>query len=126
MQDYFRNRKLFVASGEIELERTPAQGCPQGSVLGLWNLVFDEILFVLGNTFGNLVKCITYADDRLVIVPGECRAELEREAARSMETLEDWASSNRFKVSPSKTQAMMMKGKLSANRRPTVRLRVGP
>ena len=70
--DYFRGRKVTVATAGRSVDR----GCPQGSVLGpaLWNVVYDIILRIL-RLLGVVV--FAFADDTLLLIPAQYANELQ-------------------------------------------------
>ena len=92
IQDYFRDRVVFLQDGETIVKKTLTRGCPQGSVLGpiLWNVVFDGILAIPLPGCGT----IAYADDTLLMVGGASRREIENRAADSLARILDWGTKN--------------------------------
>lgn len=95
-------------------------GCPKGSVLGttLWNVLFDTFL-----RLALLEACspFAYADDGLILVASNSRADLEENAGIVCEILQEWSQEVRLKLSVAKTKIMILKRKL-AGRRPIVRM----
>uniref|UniRef100_A0A1B6E1N0 Reverse transcriptase domain-containing protein n=1 Tax=Clastoptera arizonana TaxID=38151 RepID=A0A1B6E1N0_9HEMI len=118
---YLSNRKVVVRSGNHVKEWEATMGCPQGSVLGpiFWNMVMDEMLQSFREEG---IECIAYADDLAIVVSGNSRLELETAAQDAMDALAGWARKLRLTISPTKTVGLMLKGKLSQSRYPTLRI----
>ena len=55
---------------------------------------------------------IAYADDLVILIPGNSRRALEERGAAAMTILESWASSNKLTVSERKAVGMLLKGAL--------------
>ena len=119
--DYFRSRSVVLVNSAGSVTRSVERGCPQGSICGptIWNLMLDDLLSALAD---NGLRVIAYADDLLVLIPGNSRAELERLAADALVLVVDWGDSVGVEVSKDKTVAMMLKGKFSS-RKPIVKMR---
>lgn len=124
IKEYFRERKVTVRSRHDSISKVLTRGCPQGSVIGpvAWNLVFDEMI----NMQIEGVTQIAYADDLALVVRGNSRAELERRADNALITVNRWVKLHRMELAVNKTKIMMLKGKLSSNRRPSVRVGASP
>ena len=56
---------------------------------------------------------IAYADDLVILIPGNSRRALEERGAAAMAILGSWASSNKLTVSERKTVGMLLKGEPS-------------
>jgi len=72
VRDYFRDRRVAVATKSRVVDR----GCPQGSVLGpkLWNLVYNVVLRLL-KMLG--ITTFAFADDTLLLIPAQTIEELQ-------------------------------------------------
>ena len=122
---YFRNRKMIVKSKNERIRRNMKKGCPQGSVIGpmAWNWCMDALLNQIENNEDeDEMEVIAYADDLAALIKGNSRREIETRAKRLVETIEDWCSLHKLKISTSKTVAMLMKGKLSRDRMPIIKI----
>lgn len=119
-RSYFRDRSVYVDNGDTAVRRDVQRGCPQGSICGpaIWNLMMAVLLNRLEEAG---FKALAYADDLLLLVPGNTRLELEREAPRYMAIVEQWGSEVGVPINEQKTVHMMLKGELAASRPPTVR-----
>lgn len=116
---YFSNRKAIVKGVNGCVERIVTRGCPQGSIAGpaIWNLMVDDLLHTLTN---NGCKVVAYADDLLLLVEGNSRAEIERLGREFMILVTAWGLNVGVGVSKDKTVCMLLKGKL--DRKPIVRI----
>ncbi len=65
---------------------------------------------------------VAYADDVLIVVEGNSRLVLERAGTGYMNVVTEWARKMNVEVSESKTVCMLLKGTLSGNRPPNVRV----
>ncbi|XP_049517222.1 uncharacterized protein LOC125942971 [Dermacentor silvarum] len=74
-----------------ELSAHPTLGSPQGSPIGplLWNIVISGLLDV---PLPPGVGIQAYADDPVLVVPGENRAAIERTAALARQRVAEWSS----------------------------------
>ena len=79
---YFSDRKACVVGASDTVWKEVVRGCPQGSICGpyIWNLMMDPLLRHIGRTF----KLCAYADDLLILVEGQSRAELENKGEQVM------------------------------------------
>ena len=118
--DYFRDRTVLLTSQAGSVSRSVERGCPQGSISGpaIWNLMLDDLLTELIDD-GFLV--VAYADDLLVMVPGNSRIDLERRAAEALVPIHNWGNRVGVDVSRDKSVAMLLKGRLNG-RNPTIRM----
>lgn len=124
ISDFLADRCVVLTEGAQSLSRTTVRGCPQGSVLGplLWNLVFDEVVDDLEPGCRN----IAYADDLVVLVGAGSRKELEVVASRAVGRIYAWAKENLLTISAAKTTMMLLKGRLSDTRHPSVSIGGSP
>ncbi|MCI0527591.1 MAG: reverse transcriptase family protein, partial [Nitrospira sp.] len=120
-KSYFCNRSVCVAGANETVWRTVEKGCPQGSVCGpyVWNTMIDVLLNSLSRAG---CKVVAFADDLLILVDGDRRLSLEESGEEWMRMVVCWGNRVGVTVSESKTVCMMLKGQLSMNRSPCVRI----
>ena len=119
-RDYFKDRSVLMTNGVSTVDRRVSRGCPQGSICGpiLWNLCLDDLLHDLS---AHGTKVVAYADDLLLVVEGNTRAEVERRVAETMLPVYAWGERVGVEVSEGKTVCMVLKGELEMlNRRITI------
>lgn len=116
---YFSDRKACVAGASDTVWRDVVRGCPQGSICGpfIWNLMMDPLLRQLAESY----KLCAYADDLLILIEGQSRAELERKGSQVMHYVSEWGCRVGVSVAMDKTVTMLLKGKLSHDRPPLIR-----
>lgn len=121
-ESYFSKRKVFVEGVNDRVWKRVRKGCPQGSIGGphMWILVMERLLKRLSEIFG--VDVIAYADDLLIIIRGVSRKVLEEIGCVAMRMVAEWGQSVGVEVSENKTVSMLLKGSLSVNRPPNVRM----
>lgn len=119
-QSYFSGREACVLGVNQTVGMDVVRGCPQGSICGpfIWNIMMDPLLRQLER----LSKCCAYADDLLVLVEGQSRAELEARAGEVMATVRAWGARVGVSVARDKSVIMLLKGRLSRGRPPFVSL----
>ena len=80
------------------------QGVPQGGVLSttLFSIKINDIVKCLGN----LTDCSLYVDDFCICYRSKSMATIERQLQQNFNKIENWATSNGFKFSKSKTQCV--------------------
>ena len=80
------------------------QGVPQGGVLSttLFSMIINDIMKCLGN----LTDCSLYVDDFCICYRSKSMATIERQLQQNLNKIENWATSNGFKLSKSKTQCV--------------------
>ena len=80
------------------------QGVPQGGVLSttLFSIKINDIVKCLGN----LTDCSLYVDDFCICYRSKSMATIERQLQQNLNKIENWATSNGFKFSKSKTQCV--------------------
>ena len=80
------------------------QGVPQGGVLSttLFCIKINDIVKCLGN----LTDCSLYVDDFCICYRSKSMATIERQLQQNLNKIENWATSNGFKFSKSKTQCV--------------------
>lgn len=120
-QSYFSHRTVYVRNGATSIQQEVQRGCPQGSICGpaVWNLCMQTLLVRL-EAAGS--KVIAYADDLLILVPGNSRAQLERLGTQWMQLVTQWGEEVGVPVNAQKTVQMLLKGKLATSRQPNIRL----
>lgn len=121
VQSYLSERKVKVIESAGEVSKIVTKGCPQGSVLGpyLWNLIFDQLL--------NLIcewgfEPVAYADDLAVVIQGCSRMNLQQKAQDIVTKIESWCQDHKLRLSPTKTEMVLLKGILDIRRPPTVKV----
>lgn len=122
LQDYFKNRSIFIKTNSGIVSREVNKGCPQGSLLGpiLWNLVFDDLIKILR---ANGYKVVVYADDKVIIITGNTRRELEKNGQTAIDIANNWCVQHKMSLSPSKSVTMLIKGSLNLDRAPKITLK---
>lgn len=120
-RSYFSDRKAFVAEGKETRHRDVERGCPQGSICGpfIWNFMLDDLLKEL---FEENCKVVAYADDLLLLIETNSRLEMERKATAMLQRVTEWGTTNGLQVNREKTVSMLLKGNLSLNRPPTIKM----
>lgn len=100
LQHYFQNRTVVIKSKYDSVSKVISKGYPQGCVLepSLWNIVFDEI--VEENIEG--MARIAYADDLVILVMGNSRAQLETRAVVALNRVKACTEANRMSISVEK------------------------
>ena len=80
------------------------QGVPQGGVLSttLFSIKINDIVKCLGN----LTDCSLDVDDFCICYRSKSMATIERQLQQNLNKVENWATSNGFKFSKSKTQCV--------------------
>ena len=80
------------------------QGVPQGGVLSttLFSIKINDIVKCLGN----LTDCSLYVDDFCICYRSKSMATIERQLQQNLNKIENWATSNGFQFSKSKTQCV--------------------
>ena len=80
------------------------QGVPQGGVLSttLFSIKINDIVKCLGN----LTDCSLYVDDFCICYRSKSMTTIERQLQQNLNKIENWATSNGFKFSKSKTQCV--------------------
>ena len=80
------------------------QGVSQGGVLSttLFSIKINDIVKCLGN----LTDCSLYVDDFCICYRSKSMATIERQLQQNSNKIENWATSNGFKFSKSKTQCV--------------------
>lgn len=109
LQSYFDNRRVKISWNNGEVSKAATRGCPQGSVLGpaCWNLMFDGLLRLLEELVPD--NFVAYADDLLVLVKGNSRAEIEQRGQHIVNAIDDWCRSAKLQLSERKTEAIVLK-----------------
>lgn len=103
LRSYFRARVVTLASESITINR----GCPQGSVLGptLWNLVFNDVLSVLTDTFSSTLG---YADDTLLLVAANSQEELSQRTNEATSKIVAFLRSRSLELNVNKTDVIVL------------------
>ena len=95
-------RKATKQTNKISAYYGQEQGVPQGGVLAttLFNIKINDIVKCLGN----LTDCLLYIDDFCICYRSKSMGTIERQLRQNLNKVENWATSNGFKFSKSKTQ----------------------
>lgn len=109
--EYFQNGTVELHLGQATLSKKLTKGCPQGSVLGpyLWNVGFDDFLTI---PVPDNCQITAYADDGLLLIESNTRAQVERKAEACLTLVEEWGKRNKLDFAPHKTVQLLLKGKL--------------
>lgn len=120
-RSYFRDRKSCLVGRQDTVWHDVVRGCPQGSICGpaMWNLLMGDLLQTLTR---HEIRHVAYADDLLLIVEGRNRAMLEGAAVSALQHAVAWGAVVGVDVSPTKTEAMMLRGRFDVERMPIVRV----
>ena len=120
-QDYFRDRWVYISNAGSTVRKEVRRGCPQGSKCGpaVWNLVINDLLLALEREHHFVVA---FADDLNILIESDSRSELERLGNHSLGICSDWGNRVGVMVSIEKTECILLKGKLSLNRPPNIKL----
>ena len=102
IEDYFKGRRVAVATAN----RTVDRGCPQGSVLGpiLWNIVYDVVLQLL-RLFG--ITVFAFADDTLLLIPAHKAIELQNKINEVMNLIVEEYTKLGLNLNYNKTEVML-------------------
>lgn len=101
------------------------KGCSQGSIIGpaFWNFCMDKLLIEMDKSFAKEdAETIAYADDLVVLIKRNSRADIERVGNEVIGKLKEWCELHKLRVSATKTTAMLMKGTLDKERMPRLKL----
>lgn len=105
LKSYLSNRTQFVDTNNVTSGRKPVVvGVPQGSILGplLFLIYINDIVNCTDNaTF------VSYADDTTVFITGNSESEITAVANKALSDLDAWASVNRLRINPLKTQVIL-------------------
>lgn len=117
-ESYFKERSATFMGANGMRTRSVTRGCPQGSICGpyIWNMMMDQLLERLTGRCGYAA----YADDLLLLVEGQSRAELEQRGGEIMELVQLWGIEVGVELSAEKTVTMLLRGSLI--RSPTIRV----
>lgn len=109
--DYLTNRKAEMEIGSIKCKIKLTRGVPQGSKLGprLWNITMDALLKM---TLSNNIEMIAYADDLVILVAGDTRLKIVKEAEEMLGKAVEWAETRGLNFSKEKSVMVPMKGGL--------------
>ena len=122
-RSYFSERTVQIAGKNEAVSKPVTKGCPQGSVLGpsFWNLVFDDLLAELAE---NATECepIAYADDIVILIAGNTRNELQKKGQEVVTRVPTWCTRKKLTLSEQKTEMLLVKGKLDAERPPIIKI----
>ena len=124
LNSYFGKRKVIVRSKYKTFCNNMEKGCPQGSVLGpsAWNWCMYSLLNRINIELNaEKAEAIAYADNLAVLLKADNRVSIEKTAKQVIDILDKWCSLHKLKVSVEKTNAMVVKGKLSKKRNPTMK-----
>lgn len=66
------------------------------------------------------IQHVAYADDLMLLIPGQSRVDLERTAADAISHASRWGARCGVKISFTKTEAMMARGQFNMQRPPRI------
>ena len=123
-RSYFTDRTVQIISKIEVITKPVTKGCPQGSVLGpsFWNLIFDDLLEELRR---HTTECepIAYADDIIILIAGNARTELQKVGQEAVTRVSNWCSRKKLAQSAEKTEMLLLKGKLDAERPSIIKIK---
>ena len=105
IENFLEDRAMQVRVGSsLSDYNDQEQGVPQGGVLSttLFSIKINDIVKCLGN----LTDCSLYVDDFCICYRSKSMATIERQLQQNLNKIENWATSNGFKFSKSKTQCV--------------------
>lgn len=116
LYSYFKDRTAVIVDKFGRTEKNITKGCPQGSVLGpqIWNIVFN-------GSMNEEVDELAFADDKVILIYGKSRADLERKGQKAMDFMIEWCKRSKMDLSAEKTVLLQLKGKYDSNRPPTIK-----
>jgi len=119
LDSYLQDRTVEVEKGGEKCQKRSERGSPQGSVFGpkMWNASSDK---VLRQPLPEGALAIGFADDKVILIQGRSRKDLEDKFAVVTEWMERWAIETKLEFSSTKTQALMLKGKFDRERPPRI------
>jgi hypothetical protein len=122
-RSYFSDRTVQITGKNEVLAKPVTRGCPQGSVLGqsFWNLIFDDLLDIL-RTSATECEPIAYADDILILVARNAKTELQKTGQEVVIRVSNWCARKKLTVSAEKTEMLLLKGTLDAERSPIIKI----
>lgn len=111
IRSYLINRTAKLNHGGVEAIVRLTRGCPQGSILGptLWNVTCEPLL---KTEFPPYSRIQAYADDLVISVSADTRAELKLRAAHVLDPVLLWGSRHGLTFSTAKCEALVTKGHL--------------
>jgi hypothetical protein len=122
-RSYFTNRTVQIVGKNEVIVKPITKGCPQVSALGpsFWILIFDDLLDELRT---NTTECepIAYADDIIILVAGNARTQLQKTGQEAVTCVSNWCSREKLALSTEKTEMLLLKGKLVAERPPIIKI----
>jgi hypothetical protein len=122
-RSYFTERTVQIVGKKEVIAKPVTKGCPQGSLLGpsLWNLIFDDLLDEL-RTSTTECEPIAYADDIVILVAENARTEQQKTGQEAVTRVSNWCSRKKMVLSAGKTEMLLLKGKLDAERPPIIKI----
>ncbi|KAH7971362.1 hypothetical protein HPB49_022609 [Dermacentor silvarum] len=120
-----RDRTVTYRCHTGEVSAHPTLGIPQGSPISplLWNIVISGLLDV---PMLPGVAIQAYADDTVIVVPGENRAAIERTAALALQRVAEWSSRSKVTISVTKSFFLAFPHRSAAVRGPHLKRRWQP
>ncbi|CAB0043300.1 unnamed protein product [Trichogramma brassicae] len=108
VRDYLDGRTVSLTSAGSRVARKVKKGATLGSILGpdMWNMCMDPVLREVQERGGEIVA---YADDLLLLVPGDRRTDCEVRAQSMTDVIAGWARRLSLEISRSKTEMILLK-----------------
>jgi len=102
IKDYFRGRKVSVATKTSKMNR----GCPQGIVLDptLWNISYDTVLKILKEIS---VISFAFADDTLIIIPANTKLALNKKVMEVINAINRTFAELGLRLNYTKTEILL-------------------
>ncbi|KAH7963870.1 hypothetical protein HPB52_023743 [Rhipicephalus sanguineus] len=123
LRTFLADRTVVFSSHAGQVEAHPTLGSPQGSPISplLWNVIIHGLLS-LPMPEGVVVQA--YADDTVIVIPGNKRQELADKASEVLRRVDKWATDVKVKLSREKTSYVLFSHGVGGMERvrPTVRI----
>ena len=125
IKNFMSDRRFNTKIGStLSTDHTQEQGVPQGSVLSctLFSVAINDILECIPSG----VEGCLYVDDLLIYCSGRYLSSLERRVQTAINKVNEWATSNGFTFSSSKTASIHFHRKRSRQEPPSLNLNGSP
>lgn len=122
IENYFSERSVITVVNNAQYNTPLFAGTPQGAILSptFWNILFNPVILSICDLPNTHVVC--YADDMIILCEGMSRAELGKHLQTALNCALQSTAEVGLKISDTKTEALLLKGKLNKDRPPTLKI----